>query len=60
MLILMTAIVLVTPWRNEAPAALYGGPLVIAAMLVLIRWLRWQPWRCLSRPDLLLPLGGYL
>ena len=45
------------PW---APAErMVGGLLVGAGALCTIRLLRWQPWRCRKRPDLLVLLLGY-
>ncbi len=36
-----------------------GGLLVAAGVLSAIRLLRWQPWHCRQRPDLLVLLLGY-
>ena len=45
------------PW---APAErMVGGLLVGAGALCTIRLLRWRPWRCRKRPDLLVLLLGY-
>lgn len=41
----------------EWPTAL---TLLLAAGLILVRWLRWQWWHCLDRPDLLALAVGYL
>lgn len=37
-----------------------GGSALLAGGLILYRLLRWQPWRCLNRPDLIGLCIGYL
>lgn len=44
-----------TPWQRAS-----GGLLLIAALLVAVRILRWQPWRALDAPPLWTLLLGYL
>lgn len=45
------------PWPAAGRAA--GLLLLGAGLLTLLRLLRWQPWRCLRRADLLVLLLGY-
>lgn len=45
------------PWSVMTRAA--GLVLIGAGVLVVVRLLRWQPWRCLARPDLAVLLLGY-
>lgn len=46
------------PWRSSGP---FTGALMIGAgLLTAVRLLRWRPWHCLDRPDLLVLLAGYL
>ncbi|RMD71550.1 MAG: NnrS family protein [Gammaproteobacteria bacterium] len=43
------------------PLSSWGGiPLLLAALLVAVRWLRWRPWRALGAPPLWTLLLGYL
>ena len=46
------------PWAAAAP--LNATLLLAAGLLAGVRLLRWRPWRCLGRPDLLVLLLGYL
>ena len=43
----------------SATEPLAGGVLMALAALVLVRWLRWKPWRFVARLDLSLLLLGY-
>lgn len=45
------------PWMQSERMA--GGLVVGAGVLCTIRLLRWLPWRCRKRPDLLVLLLGY-
>lgn len=59
LIVLMLALLLnlLSPWLASAP--LTGGLMLLAGALTTIRLLRWCPWRCLERPDLLVLLLGY-
>lgn len=58
LILLGTALVLgLLPW--ELPERVGGACLVAAGLLTGMRLLRWRPWRCLNRPDLLVLLAGY-
>lgn len=48
---------LLSPWL--AIAKLTGSLMLLAGALTTIRLLRWRPWQCLDRPDLLVLLLGY-
>lgn len=48
---------LLSPWL--ATAGLTGSLMLLAGVLTTIRLLRWRPWQCLDRPDLLVLLLGY-
>lgn len=44
----------------DAAARIAGGLLIAGAgVLTGVRMLRWRPWRCLDRPDLMILLLGY-
>lgn len=57
LLILALAANLLSPWLDSSRAT--GGLTLLAGMLAGIRLLRWRPWLCLERPDLLVLLLGY-
>ncbi len=59
LILLMLALLLnlLSPWLAVAQAT--GGLMILAGMLTAIRLLRWRPWQCLNRPDLLVLLLGY-
>ena len=58
LLLLGAALLLnLTTWPALLPLA--GTLLVIAGLLILLRLLRWQPWHCRRRADLLVLLLGY-
>lgn len=40
-------------------AAVAGTMAILAGVLILFRLLRWQPWRCRTRPDLIGLCAGY-
>ncbi|WP_313304233.1 NnrS family protein [Stutzerimonas balearica] len=46
-----------SPW--PLPRRVAGGLLCASALLSAIRLVRWQPWHCRTRNDLLAPLLGY-
>lgn len=59
LIVLVVALLLnlLSPWL--AIARLSGSLMVVAGALTAIRLLRWRPWQCLNRPDLLVLLLGY-
>lgn len=56
-LLLLALLLNLLPWPLFEP--LVGGLLVAASVLAAIRLLRWQPWHCGNRADLLVLLLGY-
>ena len=56
-LLLLALLLNLLPWSLLEP--LTGGLLVAASVLAAIRLLRWQPWHCGKRADLLVLLLGY-
>lgn len=57
LLIVALLLTLLSPWL--AIAKFTGGLMLLAGVLTIIRLLRWRPWQCLVRPDLLVLLLGY-
>lgn len=58
LLLIGTALLLnLAPW--PALRVLAGALLLLAGALILLRLLRWQPWHCSRRADLLVLLLGY-
>ncbi len=57
LLIVALLLTLLSPWL--AIAKFTGGLMLLAGVLTIIRLLRWRPWQCLARPDLLVLLLGY-
>jgi len=59
MILLLAALALnlLSPWL--AVATLVGSLALLAGVLTAVRLLRWRPWQCLDRPDLLVLLLGY-
>lgn len=59
LIVLLAALVLnlLTVWL--ATPRLSGGLILLAGVLTAIRLLRWKPWLCADRPDLLVLLVGY-
>lgn len=59
LIVLLVALLLnlLSPWL--ATASLTGSLMLLAGALTGIRLLRWRPWQCLDRPDLLVLLLGY-
>ena len=59
LIVLLVALLLnlLSPWL--ATARLTGSLMLLAGLLTAIRLLRWLPWQCLARPDLLVLLLGY-
>ncbi|WP_312374806.1 NnrS family protein [Stutzerimonas nitrititolerans] len=59
LIVLLVALLLnlLSPWL--ATARLTGSLMLLAGVLTFIRLLRWRPWQCLTRPDLLVLLLGY-
>lgn len=59
LVLLIAALVLnpLSPWLPVA--ALTGTLILLAGVITTIRLLRWRPWQCLARPDLLVLLLGY-
>lgn len=55
-LVLIGLALLLQPWQPALTATLLIG----AGVLAGTRWLRWRPWLCLRRADLLALLVGYL
>lgn len=58
-LILLLTAVLVVDWPLAGARAAAGLALVVAGLLTALRLLRWQPWRCAGRGDLLMLALGY-
>lgn len=59
-LLLLGAAIVLTPVQSAWSAVAAGAALITAGALTGFRWLRWGPWRCHRRPDLLALLAGYL
>lgn len=59
LIVLLVALLLnlLSPWL--ATARFTGSLTLLAGVLTSIRLLRWRPWQCLDRPDLLALLLGY-
>jgi len=59
LIVLLVALLLnlLSPWL--ATARFTGSLMLLAGVLATIRLLRWRPWQCLARPDLLVLLLGY-
>lgn len=59
-LILLGGALLLGPWGARPAQEVAGAALSVAGILTAVRWIRWQPWLCRRRPDLLALLTGYL
>jgi uncharacterized protein involved in response to NO len=59
-LILLGGAIVLTPVQSVWSAVAAGVALTTAGALTGFRWLRWGPWRCRHRPDLVALLIGYL
>jgi uncharacterized protein involved in response to NO len=58
-LILLPAAIVLTPVQAAWSAPVAGTALTVAGLLTGFRWLRWRPWLCRRRPDLVALLIGY-
>lgn len=58
-LILLPAAIVLSPVQAAWSAPLAGTALTAAGLLTAFRWVRWQPWLCRGRPDLVALLSGY-
>jgi len=55
---LLTALVCVLPGMTETDRVA-AGALGLGALATLLRILRWRPWRCIRRPDLMVLVLGH-
>lgn len=58
LIVVLAGAVFLIAFPASAPVA--GGLLIVAAVLIALRTLRWKLWRCPERPDLLVFAAGYL